>query len=99
MTTGTGAGIARSLASRLDDGYPALEVVPVDDRSDDDTPPDTDPGAQQGALAGRRILVAEGAVLNGNVRMGGENGAAAAPARAATPSSGEDSHGGVTLDQ
>ena len=33
-----GAGIARSLASRLGDGYPSLEVVPVDDRSEDDTP-------------------------------------------------------------
>lgn len=46
----------------------------------------------EGDVTTRRILVAEGAVLNGNVRMGGENGAAAAPARASAPSSGEDSH-------
>jgi len=32
------AGIARSLASRLADGYPDLEVVVVDDRSADETP-------------------------------------------------------------
>lgn len=32
------AGIADSLASRLDDGYPNLEVIVVDDRSEDATP-------------------------------------------------------------
>lgn len=32
------ADIARSLESRLADGYPSLEIVVVDDRSDDDTP-------------------------------------------------------------
>jgi cellulose synthase/poly-beta-1,6-N-acetylglucosamine synthase-like glycosyltransferase len=32
------AGLADSLQSRLDDGYPELEIIVVDDRSEDRTP-------------------------------------------------------------